>query len=153
MKNIRHFLNRKLKLNEESDIKAIIVQFFKFGLVGVLNTLISWTCYYCFIWIDSDLYMIGGAVGGIISIANAFFLNDHFVFKNDYNRKKGMLKRLIKTYISYGGTTLLSMILLWVEVSIFHLNKKYAPPVNLIITIPINFILNKVWTFNDKENR
>jgi putative flippase GtrA len=146
-------LDQKIRKFNSCDKNQLVIQFVKFGLVGISNTFVSWLCYYFILWINADLYILGSIIGSILSIANAFFWNDHFVFKNDHNKRSGMLKRLIKTYISYGGTTLFSMILLWVEVSIFHLNKKFAPPVNLIITIPINFILNKFWAFKDKENR
>ena len=122
-------------------------QFIKFGLVGVSNTLVSWACYYLFLWINEDLYMVGSVVGTIVSIANAFFWNDRFVFRGNDNDWKSRLKRLGKTYVSYGGTSLLSMFLLWVEVRFFGIGKAFAPIINLIITIPLNFAINKLWTF------
>ena len=91
--------------------------------------------------------MIGSILGTVLSIANAFYWNDKYVFKNSNNDKKSKLKRLGKTYISYGGTSILSNLLLYLEVSIFAINKTIAPIVNLIITIPLNFIINKIWTF------
>lgn len=125
---------------------ALVKQFIKFGLVGVSNTLVAWACYYLFLWIDEDLYMVGSIVGTIVSIANAFFWNDRFVFKGSENDWRSRFKRLGKTYVSYGGTSLLSTVLLWLEVQ-FGVSKVVAPVVNLIITIPLNFIINKFWTF------
>lgn len=104
-------------------------------------------CYYVFLFIDPDLYMVGSIVGTIVSIANAFYWNDKYVFKDGQNDWKSKLKRLGKTYISYGGTSILSNVLLWVEVSFFAVSKSIAPIVNLIVTIPLNFIINKFWTF------
>ena len=134
--------NDKKDKNDE-----IILQFIKFGLVGVSNTLVAWACYYFFLWLDEDLYMIGGAFGTVVSIANAFFWNDKYVFKSDRNDWCSKLKRLGKTYISYGGTSLLGILLLWIEVRFLGISKVIAPPLNLIITIPLNFLLNKFWTF------
>ena len=57
------------------------------------------------------------------------------------------MSRLGKTYISYGGTSLLSNVLLWLEVTLLHVSKVYAPIVNLLITIPLNYLINKFWTF------
>ncbi len=128
-------------------------QFIKFCLVGISNTLISWAFYYLFLWIDERLYMVGGVVGGIVSIANAFFWNDRFVFKNTDNHWKSRLKRLGKTYISYGGTTILGMAILWMEVNLFRMNKAILPILNLAITIPLNFVINKLWTFNNISER
>lgn len=124
-----------------------ILQFIKFCFVGVSNTLVAWACYYLFLWIDEDLYIVGSVVGGMVSIANAFYWNDQFVFKSNNNDWRSKLKRLGKTYISYGGTSLFGLLLLWVEVRFLGVSKLIAPPLNLIITIPLNFMLNKNWTF------
>ena len=134
--------NDKKDKNDE-----IILQFIKFGLVGVSNTLVAWICYYFFLWLNDDFYMVGGIVGTIVSIANAFFWNDKYVFKSDNNDWRSKLKRLGKTYVSYGATSLLGLILLWAEVRFLGISKAIAPPVNLLITIPLNFLMNKYWTF------
>ena len=134
--------NDKKDKNDE-----IILQFIKFGLVGVSNTLVAWICYYLFLWFDEDLYIVGSVVGGVVSIANAFYWNDQFVFKSNNNDWRSKLKRLGKTYISYGGTSLFGLFLLWVEVRFLGVSKLLAPPLNLIITIPLNFMLNRNWTF------
>lgn len=147
MKRIVDAVFRKLGAYNAEERKALILQFIKFGLVGVSNTLVAWACYYLFLWIDEDLYMVGSVVGTVVSIANAFFWNDRFVFKGGERDWKSRLKRLGKTYISYGGTSLLSIALLWIEVELFGVNKAIAPVVNLIITIPLNFLINKFWTF------
>lgn len=88
--------------------KMILIQFIKFGLVGISNTAVSMGTYYIFLWLSSDLYMIGSIVGTILSIANAFFWNDKFVFTSNANDWRSKLKRLGKTYVSYGGTSILS---------------------------------------------
>ena len=90
--------------------------------------------------------MVGSIVGTIVSIANAFYWNDKFVFKGNKNDWRSKLKRLGKTYVSYGATSLLSNFLLWLEVQL-GVSKVIAPVVNLIITIPLNFVINKFWTF------
>ena len=153
---MRRFLDtlfRRLGANDRIEQKALIIQFVKFGLVGISNTVVSWICYYVILWIDDDLYMLGSLVGTVVSIANAFFWNDRFVFKGKEDDLKSRLKRLGKTYVSYGGTSLLSMLLLWIEVQLFGVNKVIAPVVNLLITIPLNFLINKCWTFRNGEKQ
>lgn len=145
--NLKAWLKRKLRAEDEDDLKKLFIQFMKFGLVGVSNTLVSWVCYYVILWMNEDLYLLGSIVGTVLSIANAFFWNDRFVFDGGKKDWKSKLKRLGKTYISYGGTSLLGMALLWLEVSVLGMSKVWAPPINLLITIPLNFIINKFWTF------
>ena len=133
--------------NSETGLKKTAVQFLKFGLVGVSNTLVAWACYYLFLWINPDLYMVGTVVGGVVSIANAFFWNDRFVFKGGRNDLKSKLLRLGKTYVSYGGTSLLGIALMFIEVEFWGIDKVIAPIVNLAITVPLNFVINKFWAF------
>lgn len=149
MRRLLDLLFHRLGANNRREQKALVIQFVKFGLVGVSNTLVSWICYYIILWIDDNLYMLGSLVGTVVSIANAFIWNDRFVFKGQENDWKNRLKRLGKTYVSYGGTSLLSMLLLWIEVQLFDVSKVIAPVVNLLITIPLNFLINKFWTFRN----
>ena len=143
MKNIM----KKLGVENKDDLRQLIIQFVKFGLVGVSNTVVSMAIYYLFLWIDESLYMVGSILGTILSILNAFIWNDLFVFTGNPKDFKSVMFRLGKTYISYGGTSLLSNILLWLEVTLMGVSKVYAPIVNLLITIPLNYLINKFWTF------
>ena len=147
MKRLLDTLFQKLGAETAEERKSLIIQFIKFGLVGLSNTLVSWAVYYLFLWINEDLYMVGTVLGTILSIANAFFWNDRFVFKGGEQDWKSRLMRLGKTYVSYGGTSLLGIALLWAEVNLLGISKEIAPIVNLIITIPLNFVINKLWTF------
>lgn len=145
------WLFEKLGVNNKKEFLALSWQFVKFGLVGVSNTVVSMAVYYLFLWIDEDLYMVGSILGTVLSIANAFIWNDLFVFTGNSRDLKSVMIRLGKTYISYGGTSLLSNVLLWLEVTLLHVSKVYAPIVNLLITIPLNFVINKLWTFKKKS--
>ena len=72
MAQIEQLLLKIFKTDNKDKTKNDLLQFIKFGLVGVSNTLVAWICYYLFLWIDEDLYIVGSVVGGIVSIANAF---------------------------------------------------------------------------------
>lgn len=144
--NLKKLL-QKLGVTDAVSFWKLFWQFFKFGIVGLSNTAVSMAVYYVFLWIDPNLYMIGSILGTILSIANAFLWNDLFVFPNKDRSVKGILKRFGKTYISYGGTSILSNVLLWIEVTFLQVSKTWAPVVNLLVTIPLNFVINKLWTF------
>ena len=141
---------RKMGVTGKEGFWALFWQFFKFGLVGLSNTAVSMACYYAVLYINEDLYMLGSIIGTIVSIANAFYWNDKFVFAGNRQDLRSKLKRLGKTYISYGGTSILSNVLLWVEVAFFGVSRNIAPIVNLLVTIPLNFVINKLWTFKEK---
>ena len=120
----------------------------KFGIVGVSNTAISLIVYYIIYWINPEWYMIGNVAGWVISVANAFFWNNKYVFKSQSEGVKQLLKRIGKTYLSYGATFVMSTVFLYVEVDILHWSAVICPIINLVLTIPLNFLLNKFWTFH-----
>lgn len=153
MKRLGKRILNKLNVHNRQELKALIIQFIKFGLVGVSNTIVSWACYYLFLIIDDRLYMVGTIVGTIVSIANAFFWNEKFVFKGTEKDWKSRLKRLGKTYVSYGLTSLLSILFVWIEVRFLGISKGLAPIINLIITVPLNFLINKLWTFKTGDKK
>lgn len=144
-------LLRLLGAKNKEEFIELFKQFIKFGLVGVSNTVVSMVVYYIVLFIDPKLYMVGSIIGTIVSIANAFYWNDKFVFAGNRQDWRSKLKRLGKTYISYGGTSILSNVMLWIEVTFFGVSRTIAPIVNLIVTIPLNFVINKLWTFRSAE--
>lgn len=123
------------------------MQFFKFGLVGLSNTLISYLLYIISIFLGATPLQ-ANFIGFTISVLNSFYWNNKFVFKKEKGQQRSLLKSLIKTYMSYAITGIfLNSILLLILVNYFNISKYFAPLIILIITIPINYILNKIWAF------
>ena len=57
-------------------------------------------------------------------------------------------KALLKTYVAYGLTGIvLANALSYVWINVFGISKYVAPLINLTISIPLNFIINKCWAF------
>lgn len=133
-------------------MKDLIKQFIKFGIVGVINTFTSYaivnTCFYAFHIHEQ----ISNLIAFIISVLVSFTLNSIFVFKSKNNSIKEMLYKLLKTYMSYATTGLiLTAILIEIECNKLGISLYIASFMNLIITVPINFILNKFFAFGDKK--
>lgn len=120
-----------------------IVQFIKFGIVGLSNTVIGLGSYYLFLYLGCH-YMIANILSWILSVFNAFYWNSKYVFKTTNT----WLKALLKTYVSYGISFIIGAIILYILVEIVNISDIIAPVLVLVITIPLNFILNKLWTYN-----
>lgn len=136
---------------DKKPLNDSLIQFIKFGLVGVSNTIVSLAVYYLFYFIDERLYLVGNIVGWIVSVANSFYWNNRFVFSGKRTGRNAALKKLVKTYFCYGATFLLSTLLLYIEVDILEWSAVLCPVLNLIVTIPLNFLLNKYWAFAEKN--
>lgn len=135
------FLSR-LNIQSKQDFFLLVKQFVKFGLVGVSNTAIALAIYYAFIFINPALYVVGNTVAFVVSVSNSYFWNSRFVFNK---ADRGNVKPLLKTFVVYGCSFLLTTILLIVMVQYMDISKKIAPIINLLITIPLNFLFNKYW--------
>jgi len=131
-------------------------EFLQFGLVGVSNTIISYLLYVVTLLIVSKSgvkfdYIIANIVSWLLSVLWSFYWNNKFVFKKEDGEERNIWAALFKTYVSYGFTGLiLNNILSVLWVSVLHISKMLAPIINLVISIPINFFMNKLWAFSKK---
>ena len=131
----------------KNNLKLLIIQFVKFGVIGFSNTAISYGIYSLFVYLGLH-YIIAGVISFFISVLNSFFWNNKYTFKKDANQKRNIFQSLIKTYISYAFTGLvIANIITIILVEIFHVSKYIAPLFVLVITIPLNFIINRQWAF------
>lgn len=151
------------------------VQFVKFSLVGVMNTLISEGLYVIIVFFGGH-YLVASIIGFIISVINAYYWNNRYVFKQSEGEvRRVWWKTLLKTYAAYAGGQLLNMALLvlWVDMiqignwfewlanwfqgmGVVQLDARtigeiVAAGLNLIVTVPLNYFVNKYWTFGKKK--
>lgn len=132
-------------------MKQTPVQFLKFAVVGVLNTLISYGVYAVGIFMGLQ-YLIANAAGFFVSVLNAYFWSDRFVFKKEKGETRKPLQTLLKTYIAYGITGLfLASFLLYQYIDNWHISAYLAQILCLVVTVPLNYIINKFWSFKTQK--
>lgn len=125
-----------------------LMQFVKFGIVGLSNTAVTYLVYILLVSLHCPV-MPAYVIGYVIGILNAFYWNNKYVFKEENSRS--VLKALIKCFTSYIGSFLLSAALLILWVDVLGISKYIAPLLTLLITIPLNFIMNKFWAFKSES--
>ena len=144
--------------NEANTYKSFI-QFIKFGIVGVSNTLVSYAVHrasrsvfrYFGLFANRDNYA-AIVVAYIVSVFWSFCLNSRFVFKQGKDGHRNWLKALMKTYLSYMFTGLvLSNIFMFFWLEVAHISENIAPLLNSALCVPINFLLNKYWAFKEEK--
>ena len=130
----------------KENIKKLIKQFISFGLVGVLNTVISLIIYYVLIYFGCN-YILANFFGFVGGVLNSYFWNSRYVFKE--KKENNNKKAFVKVTISYGISFGISTILMYVMVDMLGISKYLAPLIRLVVTVPINFVLNKKWAFKE----
>ena len=133
-------------------MKKTIVQFIKFGIVGGMNTILSYLIYLGLVSLGIH-YLIADSIAFVITVFISYLLNGCFVFGCKGKRKFDFFE-LIRVYASYSFSSLfLSLFLLWIEVELLGIPKQIAPMISLFFTIPVNFILNKFWAYRKREEK
>ena len=123
----------------------LIQQFVKFGLVGGLNTILTMIIYYLtYQYIGPSL---ANGLGFFLTSILGIYLNFKYVFKSDHFTAW----TLVKYYTTYGIAMLISMYIPHLWLNVWGLSAKIAPWISLIITIPFNFVLMRIWVFRKKK--
>lgn len=141
-----------LKISDEK--WTAFLQFVKFGIVGVSNTVVSYVIYVIFLLLFQKWevftgvdYLVAQFIAFLLSVLWSFYWNRKYVFQAD-NEQVPWAQALLKTYLSYAFTGIfLNSVLSILWVQYLGIPKLVAPVANLLLSVPINFILNKFWAF------
>jgi len=152
---LKQLFNRINTQMQGSNLLSLMIQFIKFGIVGVSNTAISYgieMLFFYVILVNSPMsqnmkVIVTSVCAFIISVSNSYFWNNRFVFKAEKKNLRAHAISYFKTVIAYGVTGLLlspaiKMVLVGYEMPYY-----WASLISLIVTIPLNFVLNKFWAF------
>ena len=154
LKNIfKFFVEQILRKDFSEKSWNDIWQFICFSIIGLSNTVINYIVYVILISWGIN-YIIANIIGFFVSVLNAFYWNNKYVFKREKDEKRSTLKAFLKTFTAYAGTGLIFnniLLVLWVKV--FEIGEMIAPIINLFITVPTNFILNKFWAFASHKTK
>ncbi|MBX9138118.1 GtrA family protein [Clostridium sp. K12(2020)] len=121
-------------------------KFIKFGLVGVLNTLINWIIFAVLNFVGV-YYIIANVIAYVIATINSYIWNSRWVFKYKGEDKKETTTKFI--LLNLAGLALNTMIL-YLLVDLIGLNKLIALVITTVIVMVINYIVNKIWVFKEK---
>ena len=137
----------------------ILRQFIRFGIVGVSNTVISYAVYLASLFILRKIgvpgtadYIAAQALGFVLSVLWSFYWNNRFVFTLREGERRSVWRALCKTFAAYSFTGLFLnsfLLVLWIQV--LHISEYIAPVCNLLLSVPLNFIINKYWAFKGKR--
>ncbi len=131
--------------------KEALHQFVKFGIIGVLNTLIDFSVYTFltrlipffghYIYVAATISFLCGALF-------SYFANRTWTFTQ---KSRPEFREAVKFYISVGTAYLLTIILLYIFVNIFNFYDLYAKIIVTFIILFWNFFMNKFWVFKPKK--
>ena len=135
--------------------KEVILQFLKFGIIGFMNTIISYL-------INNGLYLLflhtqvlgpsetlmrqtSNLVAFLVTVPIGYVLNSKYTF----TKKEDVVwwKPLVKVYASYSITGLFMNAILNYLFELMGIPNYIATFLQLFFTVPTNFLLNKFWAY------
>lgn len=138
-------------MENKENLKKAIIQFIKFGTVGAINTVLSYAITNGAYYLLHLHEQISNIIAFVITVFISFMINGRFVFTEN-KEERNFWKSLLKVYASYSITgVFLTAILLYIEEELLGIPHYIATLMNLVVTIPVNFILNKFWAYKEKK--
>ncbi len=121
----------------------LFVQFMKFALVGVSNTLITLLVYTFLLKVVGMWYLAASAIGFIVGATNGFLLNRRWTFREHV----GDALTPVRWAIVQSCGLAVNEGMLYVLVHDAHLEKILAQVAATVIVTITTFLANRAWTF------
>jgi putative flippase GtrA len=121
----------------------VLMQFIKFGIVGVSNTLLTFIVYTLLLKVFGVWYLAASAVGFIVGATNGFLLNRRWTFREHV----GDTLTPVRWAIVQGCGLGINEGLLYLFVHDARLDKLIAQACATVVVTITTFFANRAWTF------
>lgn len=116
--------------------RAVVGQFLRFGLVGVVNTASYYAMYLVLLWWLP--YLLAHVTAFALSTVGSFFLNSYFTYHTRPTWRKFLLFPLTTVtnfVITTGG--------LYILVDLLHAGSRAAPLIVAAAAVPVTFVMSR----------
>jgi putative flippase GtrA len=124
-------------------VPVVLVQFVKFGIVGVSNTLITFIVYTILLKGFGVWYLAASAIGFIVGATNGFLLNRRWTFAGHV----GDALTPVRWAVVQSCGLAINLGLLYVFVHDAGVDKLLAQALATVVVTVTTFIANRAWTF------
>ena len=121
----------------------VVVQFLKFGIVGISNTLLTFIVYTLLLKVFGVWYLAASAIGFAVGATNGFLLNRRWTFREHV----GDNLTPVRWAIVQGCGLALNEGLLYLFVHDAHIDKLIAQACATVFVTLSTFFANRAWTF------
>ncbi len=126
----------------------VFIQFLKFGLVGVSNTLLTFAVYGLLLKVFGVWYLAASAIGFIVGATNGFLLNRRWTFRGHVGDALTPVRWAIVQSCGLG----VNEGLLYVFVHDAHVDKLLAQVFATTVVTVSTFFANRAWTFRTQPS-
>lgn len=140
-----------------NNIKKLYIKYkeiINYLIVGVLTTIVSLSTYYLLVFTilnpkNSIQLQIANIVSWIVSVAFAYVTNRKYVFES---KEKNKLKEAGMFFFARVLTLLLDMAIMFVGVTVLHLNDKIFKLISQVAITISNYLISKLFVFKKNSD-
>ena len=121
----------------------LILQFVKFGIVGVSNTLISFALYTLLVKAFGVWYVAASGIGFAVGAINGFLWNRAWTFRGHV----GDALTPVRWFVVQSCGLLVNLGLVYMFVDGFGLGELTGQAATIAIVTVLTFFVNRAWTF------
>ncbi len=124
--------------------KENLYQLLRFGLVGVLNTLVDFGAYQLLVWLGLH-YVLAQCLSYSCGLLNSYFFNSRWTFRQE---KKYTQKEFLRFLLVNLCALVLSILLLRLCYEVLGIESNLiAKGIVTVLVMLVNFIANKLFVF------
>jgi putative flippase GtrA len=124
-------------------VPAVAVQFVKFGIVGISNTLITFAVYTLLLKVFGVWYIAASAIGFVVGATNGFLLNRRWTFAGHV----GDALTPVRWAVVQTAGLAVNLGLLYLLVHNAGLDELVAQALATVVVTISTFLVNRAWTF------
>jgi len=117
----------------------LTAQFWRFVIVGIINTCNYYVLFLFFNNIVPFHYMAAHIVSFLISMVGSFYLNSYFTYKI-----KPTLKKFLQFPLTYIVNITVSSAAIYIFVVLLNLDENISPLIASVLAIPFTFVISKL---------
>lgn len=121
----------------------LVLQFVKFGIVGVSNTLIFFAVYTLLLKVFGVWYVAASGIGFAVGAVNGFLWNRAWTFKGHV----GDALTPVRWFVVQTSGLLVNLGLVYLFVDGAGLGELEGQAVTIVIVTVLTFLANRAWTF------
>src|SRR5262249_14079355 len=124
-------------------IAPVLVQFVKFGIVGVSNTLLTFVVFTVLVKGFGVWYVAASAIGFLVGTVNSFLLNRRWTFRGHV----GDALTPVRWFVVQGCGLALNLALIYLLVDGAGLDRLLGQAGAIGVVTVLPFLANRAWTF------
>ncbi len=125
--------------------RKVIDEFLKFGLVGIMGTLVNLIVLYIFTEFVGVYYILSAIIAFLVAVTHNFILNKLWTFREKIHYL--FAKKYMQFFIVSIFALLVNLLFLYIFTEFLNIYYMVSQVLAIGISFIANFIGNKIWTF------